>query len=233
MKKIRFMSFVLAAVMLLSIPSFGADTRASEQIHMHLVYAVAEPGQIYVEASIYGNGIMDKIGCQSIDIFEDDNGWWSLCYTLSENDEGMSSEDTSMPTRSNPKSVSTIMCSSQYLPRMKTAGTHGRMSTTSPVFEKGCELMEEARFMERTNHLAENLLEIQREKGMKLAEFSRELGLPRSTLQYVMCNGNTALATLVHIANSLGSSLDELVFGGMPPMKVREKQVLVDIDNCS
>ena len=107
------------------------------------------------------------------------------------------------------------------------------MSTTSPVFEKGWELMEEARFMERTNHLAENLLEIQRERGMKLAEFSRVLGLPRSTLQYVMCNGNTALATLVHIANSLGSSLDELVFGGIPPMKVREKQVLVDIDNCS
>lgn len=107
------------------------------------------------------------------------------------------------------------------------------MSTTSPVFEKGWGLMEEARFMERTNHLAENLLEIQRERGMKLAEFSRVLGLPRSTLQYVMCNGNTELATLVHIANSLGSSLDELVFGGMPPMKVREKQVLVDIDNCS
>ena len=61
---------------------------------MHLVYAVAEPGQIYVEASIYGNGIMDKIGCQSIHIFEDDNGWWSLCYSLFEDDEGMSSEDT-------------------------------------------------------------------------------------------------------------------------------------------
>ena len=60
---------------------------------------------------------------------------------------------------------------------MKTAGITGRMSTTSPVFEKGWELMEEARFMERTNHLAENLLEIQRERGMKLAEFSRELGL--------------------------------------------------------
>lgn len=94
MKKIRFMSFVLAAVMLLSIPSFATDTRASEQIHMHLVYAVAEPGQIYVEASIYGNGIMDKIGCQSINIYEDDNGWWSLCYSLFEDDEDMSSEDT-------------------------------------------------------------------------------------------------------------------------------------------
>ena len=85
MKKIRFMSLVLAAIMLLSIPSFAVDTRASEQIHMHIVY---------VEATIYGTEIMDKIGCQSIHIFEDDNGWWSLCYSLFEDDEDMSSTDT-------------------------------------------------------------------------------------------------------------------------------------------
>ena len=94
MKKIRFMSFVLAAIMLLSIPSFAVDTRASEQIHIHIVYAEAEPGHIYVEATIYGTEIMDKIGCQSINIYKDDNGWWSLCYSLFEDDEGMSSEDT-------------------------------------------------------------------------------------------------------------------------------------------
>ena len=94
MKKTKVLALILVVCTLLTIPSFAAEPRASEQIHMHLVYAVAEPGQIYVEASIYGNGIMDKIGCQSIDIFEDDNGWWSLCYTLSENDEDMSSEDT-------------------------------------------------------------------------------------------------------------------------------------------
>lgn len=94
MKKIRFMSFVLAAIMLLSIPSFAADTRASEQIHMHLVYAVAEPGQIYVEASIYGNGIMDKIGCQNLQILKMTDSGWELYVSLFEDDEGMSSEDT-------------------------------------------------------------------------------------------------------------------------------------------
>ena len=94
MKKTKILALILVVCTLLTIPSFAAEPRASEQIHMHLVYAVAEPGQIYVEASIYGNGIMDKIGCQSIDIFEDDNGWWSLCYSLYEDDEGMSSEDT-------------------------------------------------------------------------------------------------------------------------------------------
>ena len=94
MKKIRFMSLVLAAIMLLSIPSFAADTRASEQIHMHLVYAVAEPGQIYVEASIYGNGIMDKIGCQNLQILKMTDSGWELYVSLFEDDEGMSSEDT-------------------------------------------------------------------------------------------------------------------------------------------
>ena len=94
MKKTKILALILVVCTLLTIPSFAAEPRASEQIHMHLVYAVAEPGQIYVEASIYGNGIMDKIGCQSINIYEDDNGWWSLCYSLFEDDEDMSSEDT-------------------------------------------------------------------------------------------------------------------------------------------
>ena len=94
MKKIRFMSFVLAAIMLLSIPSFAVDTRASEQIHMHIVYAEAEPGHIYVEATIYGTEIMDKIGCQNLQILKMTDSGWELYVSLFENDEGMSSEDT-------------------------------------------------------------------------------------------------------------------------------------------
>ena len=61
---------------------------------MHLVYAVAEPGQIYVEASIYGNGIMDKIGCQNLQILKMTDSGWELYVSLFEDDEGMSSEDT-------------------------------------------------------------------------------------------------------------------------------------------
>ena len=50
MKKTKILALILVVCTLLTIPSFAAEPRASEQIHMHLVYAVAEPGQIYVEA---------------------------------------------------------------------------------------------------------------------------------------------------------------------------------------
>ena len=94
MKKTKILALILVVCTLLTIPSFAADTRASEQIHMHLVYAVAEPGQIYVEASIYGNGIMDKIGCQNLQILKMTDSGWELYVSLFEDDEGMSSEDT-------------------------------------------------------------------------------------------------------------------------------------------
>ena len=68
MKKTKVLALILVVCTLLTIPSFAAEPRASEQIHMHIVYAEAEPGHIYVEATIYGTEIMDKIGCQNLQI---------------------------------------------------------------------------------------------------------------------------------------------------------------------
>ena len=124
---------------------------------------------------------MDKIGCQSLQIMKMTDSGWELYVSLFEFDEDMSSEDTYghiyANTFESEVGVDYYVLITVFAEN-ETAGTAGRMSTTSPVFEKGWELMEEARFMERTNHLAENLLEIQRERGMKLAEFSRELDVP-------------------------------------------------------
>ena len=80
--------------------------------------------------------------------------------------------------------------------------------------------------MDRTNQLAQRLHELQFDRRMTQAQFSREIGLPRSTLQSIMTDGNTTVDTLIRIANALEVSLDELVFGSPPPLPARERQLL-------
>ena len=67
--------------------------------------------------------------------------------------------------------------------------------------------------MERNNQLSDNLKAYQRERDKTLSEFSRELGIAKSTLQSVMTDGNTTVDTLIRIANALDLTLDALVFG--------------------
>ena len=67
--------------------------------------------------------------------------------------------------------------------------------------------------MERTNHLSDNLKAYKEGMGKSLSDFARELSIPKSTIQAAMADGNTTLDTLIRIANALGVSLDELVFG--------------------
>lgn len=70
--------------------------------------------------------------------------------------------------------------------------------------------------MQRKNNLSKNLKTLQKVRHITQAEFARELDMPKSTLQTVMMDGNTSLDTLIHIANALNISLDELVFGERP-----------------
>lgn len=67
--------------------------------------------------------------------------------------------------------------------------------------------------MERSNNLSNNLKAFQRAQNRSLTEFPRLLGVPKSTLQSVMLDGNTTLDTLIYLADALGVTLDQLVFG--------------------
>lgn len=71
--------------------------------------------------------------------------------------------------------------------------------------------------MKRKNHLSENLKAYQRWKGYTQMELSEELGVPRSTLQALLADGNTTLETLIQLADRLNVSLDELVFAEKAP----------------
>lgn len=66
--------------------------------------------------------------------------------------------------------------------------------------------------MERTNHLSDNLKAYKEGMGKSLSDFA---GTQHSKVDNsaAMADGNTTLDTLIRIANALGVSLDELVFG--------------------
>ena len=42
------------------------------------------------------------------------------------------------------------------------------------------------------------------------------MGIPKSTVQAIMMDGNTTVDTLIRMANALNISLDDLVFGESP-----------------
>ena len=78
--------------------------------------------------------------------------------------------------------------------------------------------------MNRKNRLSNNLRLYQAERQKTLLEFSKELGIARSTLQPVMVDGNTTVDTLIRIANALGATLDDLVFGAIQPVQTDQIQ---------
>lgn len=83
--------------------------------------------------------------------------------------------------------------------------------------------------MKRKNHLSENLRAYQKLKGCTQAELSAELGVPTSTLQTLLSNGNTTLDTLLHLAEAMNISLDELVFQQRgPEIYERLRQIMCE-----
>lgn len=84
--------------------------------------------------------------------------------------------------------------------------------------------------MKRDNHLSDNLKAYQKIREKTLSEFSREIGIAKSTLQSVMVDGNTTVDTLIRIANGLDITLDDLVFGEMQTEQIdKVKNLLTEM----
>ena len=64
--------------------------------------------------------------------------------------------------------------------------------------------------LEKHEIFAKNLETIRRYRNQSVGEFSREIGIPKSTLQSVRNSGNTTLDTALRIADGLGLPLDSL-----------------------
>ena len=74
--------------------------------------------------------------------------------------------------------------------------------------------------MDKHDYFAANLKAIREARGLSLAEFSNELGIPRSTLQAILADGQTSLYTTVRISERLNVPLDALVGQTFPPGKL-------------
>lgn len=95
MKKNRLFAFLLAlaCVVQLAIPSSAATIMASSQIVSYSMTTTVSTGTLNVAFSIVGKGYMDKIGCQSIYIYEKVGTSWSFVESRLEDDTGMSVTD--------------------------------------------------------------------------------------------------------------------------------------------
>lgn len=81
---------VVACLAAMIVPAFAAETRASSQIFHYSMDATMSKGTIKVYFSVDGVGTMQKIGCESIYIYEKSGTRWSLVESFSESDSGMS-----------------------------------------------------------------------------------------------------------------------------------------------
>lgn len=91
MKHKRVISFFCAIVCMMAMV-ISASARASDQIRSYLMDAKSDEGNIYVNFSVTGTGGMDRIGCESIYIYDRNSG--DLVESFDENDSGMSRSNT-------------------------------------------------------------------------------------------------------------------------------------------
>lgn len=71
-----------------------------------------------------------------------------------------------------------------------------------------------------TENFAKNLRNLCIARRLSFAEFSRELGIPKTTLQSILEDGNTSLYTAIHISEGVCVSLDTLTNGIASPQQI-------------
>ena len=92
MKKTKLIALVLSvmSIALMIGHSFAAEVRASDQISIYAMDVYTGGSVLDIEFYIGGKGLMDKIGCESIYVYEKVNGRWSYVTERLENYAGMS-----------------------------------------------------------------------------------------------------------------------------------------------
>lgn len=89
MKVKSVLALILVFALLLSVPAFALQDRASDQISRHDIKITPQEGRIVVKTSIYGNGFMNKLGCESIYFYEQYGSAWISDEWLLEDDYNM------------------------------------------------------------------------------------------------------------------------------------------------
>lgn len=91
MKKKHFLSILMtvAFMFLFAIPTF-AGTMASRQINQYDMTVTPVTNTLSISFSVSGTGLMNKIGCESIYVYEKSGSRWVLTNSWDEDDSGMS-----------------------------------------------------------------------------------------------------------------------------------------------
>lgn len=83
--------------------------------------------------------------------------------------------------------------------------------------------------LEKNMNLAESLKNMRAARNLSIAEFSRELYIPKSTLQSILAEGQTSLHTAIHISEKLSIPLDVLTGGQMTQEQFRVHSSLLSL----
>lgn len=93
----KLICLIIAFTCLLSLPVYGTDIvpYASDQLGAYEVDAVATGGgEIAIEFSVEGTGVMKSIGAEKIRVFEDyGSDGWVLVGSFSKNNSGMTASN--------------------------------------------------------------------------------------------------------------------------------------------
>lgn len=92
LKKKHLLSLLLTVICIFSftIPISADSSKASDQISAYLINVDSRSSAINVKFSVTGNGIANKLGCESIDVYKQSGSQWVLSESKDEYDTGMS-----------------------------------------------------------------------------------------------------------------------------------------------
>lgn len=95
MKKKFFLSAIIAFICVGSslFLAFAAETRASRQISIYSMNVTPITGMLDVKFSVTANGPANKLGCESIYVYEKSGSRWDFVDSKDEDDPGMSRTD--------------------------------------------------------------------------------------------------------------------------------------------
>lgn len=92
MKKKKFFAIIVifSCMFLLAVPAITAEARGSSQINMYSMTVTPVTDTLNIRFSVNGNGPVDKLGCESIYVYEKSGSKWVLEESWDEDDDGMS-----------------------------------------------------------------------------------------------------------------------------------------------
>lgn len=80
----------LVCVMMMLLPTYATEMRASDQITRYSIDVTSSSGEIDIVVSVRGVGVSTKLGCESIEVYEKSGSRWVLAESFDEDDPGMS-----------------------------------------------------------------------------------------------------------------------------------------------